>query len=192
MAGVKCPVCNDKLSGQTTAELNAELKEHLAEAHQLEAATTWKGDEPSRYTPEAVKQRQEVGQWKPPGGPETNAEREATTWSGEEESKETAVDKTARQEAGQWEKAHGPKTAIERDVTTWKSPSSPENVEQRERLQEEVTEWKNPRAGQMQKMEMAPMVNCPLCDEAIKGSDEENLSEELKDHMTDVHQDRLK
>ncbi len=191
MAGVKCPVCNDRLSALTTAELNAELREHIAEAHQLRAATTWKGDDPSRYTQESVRQRQEAGQWRPPSDPETIAEREATTWSGEESSKETAADRTARQEAGKWERPHGPETAIEREVTTWNSPESPENAEERELLQEEVTEWKYPRGGHVQKMEMAPMVNCPICDEAITGSDEENLSDELKDHVSNAHRDRL-
>ena len=159
-----------------------ELREHMADAHQMKelsmkgeagnvqerAATTWRGEPPARNTPESMRTRQEVREWRNPSSMETTEQMEATTWS------KGSKDSTEAQAGTQWKGGNKPETNEEREATTWKSgmdrPGS-------ERVQEEVTRWKN-----------APvMVNCPLCGASIKGRDDEDLSDELRDHLADAH-----
>jgi predicted small metal-binding protein len=227
--GVKCPICQERLTGNNAEELNSNLRMHMADIHQMrelstpkrESAgmqgasftgpesraerevTTFSGRGESDLGPSEAEQSQEVTQFRDTRKKETLEESEVTRFSGNKPSEEPKVS----QEADQWKYPSGSETKVERQVETF-SGRDPSMLSGERRLTaEEANEWKYPRSGpegergpitevrhgggtrhrMMNRKPMTLMLNCPICGNAVYGSDDEDLSDELRFHFRDVH-----
>jgi predicted small metal-binding protein len=174
--GVKCPICKERLTGNSTEELNRNLEMHMADLHQMR-----------RMAPSG----QSGSYASSPTYPESREEREVTTWSGRE---------------------RYPESREERAATTWSGKERYEESPEAMRKEEEVTQWRYPRSeeggrssmgearhggGWGHRMwhrydQMTMSMQCPLCDSTIRGSDEEDLSDEMRFHFKDAHRDVMR
>lgn len=164
---------------------------------------TWSGRDPALLTPEEARQREEVARfYKPPLGSQTATEREVETFSGREPTGETPESAMLIQKANQWRYSR-PETREEREVGTWRSESRYAPSEREYRMRMEASEWRYPResgapvtgvshgGGTMHRMlsrgEMRMVMDCPLCGRPIYGSDDDDLSDEVRFHFKDYH-----
>lgn len=223
MTTVKCPICKDRVSGATTADLNENLKEHLANVHQMSNLMVGsRGAMPQgsytgvRYGSERPMERELVREesMEPREGrmerrgyasrgypyiekgpstemfsaPETRREREVETWSSRNPERFRSENYIPREEVRQWRyPVTGP--AGERGPAT--------SVRYREDLiggegRVESREVEERRGVMRREYDMPATINCPLCGNLVRGRDEDDLSDELRDHMSDVHDIRPK
>jgi predicted small metal-binding protein len=215
LTDIKCPICRDRLSGRSPDDLNEVLRAHLADTHQITRISeenrlktsspkteremaTWSGRDPALLTPEETRQREEVGMfYKPPLGSETKIEREVETFSGREPTGETPESASLIQKTNQWRYPRI-ETREEREVGTWRSESRYAPSEMDYRVRSETGEWRYPTmaevshgVGTMHRMlnrgELRMAMNCPLCGRPIYGSDDDDLSDEMRFHFKDYH-----
>jgi predicted small metal-binding protein len=165
--------------------------------------TTFSGSGGADAGPRSTEQRQEVTQFRDTRRRDAPLENQVTTFN----RNEPPTNERANQEADQWKYSTGPETRTERQVETF-SGRDPSMRGGDERLRaEEVNEWKYPRTGpagergpisevrhgggmghrMMNRRPMTLQLNCPICGNAVHGSDDEDLSDELRFHFRDVH-----
>lgn len=228
MTDIKCPVCGERISGRSSAELTEMLSSHLANTHQItrtsergrgspsgqleREVTTWSARDPSNLTPEETRKREEVARFnRPPLGSETPTERVMETWSGREPYGESPESARQIEEANQW-KYPRQETREVRVVGTWRSENRPRTYQQ------EAAEWRYPHeeltpeermrdermsttavqmsdarhgGGTMHRMmnrrQMTTVMECPICGRQVFGSDDDDLTDELRFHFRDVH-----
>lgn len=223
LTDIKCPICRDRISGQSEGELSDMLRAHLVDIHRisrLEAPVTRErtseqegyfysgsGRDPSMLTPQEARQREEVARYStPPLGPESRVEREVETLRREPVGQSREAERTI-QESDQW-KYPRMETREEREVGTWRyggrdMPSDREFTNRQEgddRGYSRSTSGENPpmsdirHGGTLHRMvnrrEMTMSMPCPLCGNPVYGSDDEDLSDELRFHFKDHHQIR--
>ncbi len=164
--------------------------------------TTFSGSE-SDLGPRDVEQRQEVTQFRDPQRRETPLENEVTTFNRSNPPEESRLSR----ETNQWKYPTAEETRTERQVETFSSRDpSMANEESRVRA-EEVNEWKYPATGpggergpvsevkhgggmghrMMNRGPMTLMLKCPICGNVVHGSDDDDLTDELRFHFRDVH-----
>jgi len=157
MTTIKCPICQERLSAAHGEELSAELKAHLASTHGLEM-------------PE-VEER--TGRFHVPPtdySPDSMTLREA----------EGPVRPSWKEEARLW---------------TAPPVRSAEEQRREEALHQPVPEAARARpAGPAVTRGPAPPpaaellhVKCPVCGALVTARDEDELSEDLREHMADLH-----
>lgn len=209
MTTVKCPICKDRISGASTADLNGSLREHLADVHQMRELTMGsRGDVSSResyYTgrygsTERPMERQYVRE-----------ERMEPVARGRYEARNYPYDE--RRPAASMFSA--PESRTEREVETWTS-RRPERFRSENYIpREEVRQWRYPvtgsggergpidrstsserlregMRGRERVSDLPAMINCPMCGNIVRGRDEDDLSDELRDHMSYAHDIRPK
>ena len=185
--GVKCPICKERLTGSDAGDLSMNLKSHMAEVHDMRgisvppsggasssstsmgqremAAPVFRGgaEQGSRVREE------EVTQWRSPAAGESAEERQVTTFSGRDPSMESERSRLTREEARQW---RYPQTESgERGPMT-------KGTEHGGGAIHRYTHRKD-----MMTMSMA----CPLCGNTVYGSDDDDLTDELRFHFKDAH-----
>jgi len=155
MTTIKCPICKERLSGESGEQLSNGLKDHMASVHDMvpsgarEEGTRIPPTDYSEDTmrlreaegPVRVSWKEEVRMWTPPPVP-----------------------------SGPGEARRGTMLYLER--------GPPSLV--REREVEAVHQ------GDM------PQMECPICSALIMSTSEEDLSDDLRDHMADQHDIRRK
>jgi predicted small metal-binding protein len=221
MTTVKCPICKDRVSGASTANLNDNLREHLASVHQMrELSMGTRGAMPSeqyytsrsamerpmereqvreeRMEPEErrrskardypyIERRPSTGMF---SAPETRTERVVETWSNRDPERFRTENYVPREEVRQWRyPVTGPMGE--------RGPTSSERLREERRREEAAPErregYMERRTGMMRReSDMPATVNCPLCGNLVRGRDEDDLSDELRDHMADTHDIRPK
>ncbi len=219
--GVKCPICQERLTGDNAEELSARLRTHMADLHKMKEISTpmgesagtkrpsftapeskterevytFSGKSESDLSPRAVEQRQEVTQFREPGRTETQLEKEVTTFN----RSDTSEDSKLRQEVDRWKYPTGQESKTEKQVETFSGREPSMESEEKRLKSEEVDEWKYPRTGPegergpiTNRKPMALMLNCPICGNPVYGSDDEDLSDELRFHFKDLHGIRRK
>ncbi len=164
----------------------------------------WSARDPSMLTPEESRQRDEITRLNPSQmGTEYRTERRMETWSGMEPTGETPESSRTIQESTQW-KYPRMETEEERAAGTWRSESRSRESERsyyQERPREErgyggATSLSGVRHGggtlhrMMNRGEMTMAMDCPLCGNPVYGSDDDDLSDELRFHFKDFHQIR--
>jgi predicted small metal-binding protein len=166
--------------------------------------TSFGGESGTYRGPEAVMESEEVTRFRNPSKMETPEEREVTRFKRNEPYEESRLS----QEAGQWRPSPVMETRAEREVTTFSGREPSMESEKGRLTTEEVSEWKYPRTGVQgqrgpitevrhgggmghrmthRNREMTMMLACPICGRPIYGSDDEDLSDELRFHFKDVH-----
>lgn len=218
MTDIKCPICRDRISGRSQDELTETLRAHLADTHQIRRISeeggmktsssgmmagregaAWSARDPSMLTPEESRQRDEITRLnRSQLGSESMTKRRMETWSGTEPSgkaPESSEMKYPRME-----------TEEERAVGTWRSENRPRESEQEYWSREEkkmegggygrATSITDVRHGggtlhrMMNRGEMTMAMSCPLCGNPVYGSDDDDLTDELRFHFKDYHQIR--
>lgn len=198
---VVCPVCSEKVSGRDVSDLEAVLQGHLERAHGMTRAegrpsrptfsgeteaerqvTTFSGRSPEELSGEEVPNVAAVTKFKEPGRMETPEERSVTTFSEREPNapNEEVQEVTQLKEPREME---GQEECQTRTFSATECESVPEKTGI---LKEEVGQWKYPRTGE--EGERGPLLHCPLCGMTVGGTDEENLSDQLKNHFLEVHE----
>lgn len=167
--------------------------------------TTFSGVSESDLDPQASAQRQAVTQFREVRRPETPEVREATKFERDKPYEESRL----REEATRWDPTYGPQSRTERQVETFSGKDTRSESEAQRLKGEEVKEWKYPRTGpegergaafsearhgggmghrlMSYRKEMTMMLSCPICGNAVYGSDDEDLSDELRFHFRDEH-----
>lgn len=222
MTTIKCPICKDKVSGANTSDLNAGLREHLADVHQMRELSTGSREIQPRETyttgrsetMERPMERQYVREERvepeerrryeardypyeerrPAAGmfsaPQTRTEREVETWTTRRPDRFRSEYYIPREEVRQW---RYPVTGPSGE----RGPVSSERYREGQRREEERMEGREgygeSRTGMMRReSEYQASINCPMCGNLVRGRDEDDLSDELRDHMSDVHDIRPK
>ena len=217
MTTVKCPICKDRISGASSADLNENLREHLAAVHQMRELTMG--------TREAVPGAAPMGRNEPMERPGARVYREEAVERKEplERSREGMGTGGRQGYEGARDYPHverlpdtgfsAPQPRVVREVETWTS-RDPRRFERENYIpREEVRQWQYPvtgpygergptsseqvreRAGEergyRQRSERGGedmmAVECPLCGTVIRGRDEDDLSDELRGHMSMAH-----
>lgn len=165
--------------------------------------TTFSGRNEPDLGARYVEQRQEVTQFRDPQRMETPLEKEVTTFNRNNPPEESRVSR----EADQWRYPTGTETRSERQVETFSGRDPSMESRERQVKTEEVNEWKYPRNGPagergpitearhgggmghriMHREPMTMMLNCPICGNVVNGSDDDDLSDELRFHFRDAH-----
>jgi hypothetical protein len=164
--------------------------------------TTWSAVEPSQLSPEAQRQREAVTKFDQPGVPPTEAERKATTWS-DQERITSEEQRRALEASEQWKQPRSGEAEAEREVTTWSKGSSevpagssyptgpygrgPAGAGIEQTSMASATHGGGTLHRLLNRNEMRIMLECPLCSRPVFGSDEEDLSDELRFHFRDDH-----
>lgn len=196
MTTIKCPICKDRLSATNTDELNANLREHLADVHNMRDLTRGSGEGMYRRTyvtgTERPMERREERRYDVARGypydeirpdigftrPESRTEREVETWSSRDPERFRAENYIPREEVRQW-----------RYPVTGEYGERGPYYEREGRGREERYERREVRGREY---EGATIVNCPLCGATVRGRDEDDLSDELRYHMKETHDIRPK
>jgi endogenous inhibitor of DNA gyrase (YacG/DUF329 family) len=191
MTTIKCPICKNKVSGTTTMDLNESLRVHLADVHlmrelapvQRESAYQEKSPyrqpvEREKY--EMEKARRRYVERRPAVGmfdePPSKIYRVVETWSNRDPERFESKNYIPREEVRQWRyPIVGP--AGER---------GPAYVQQEPVLRREAYGEEQVRTTG-QTVEEVNEINCPLCGARVRGRDEDELSDELKGHMAEIH-----
>lgn len=191
---VKCPVCDERVSGEGAEDLTSTLRRHLEEVHafsEMETneerqVRTFSRTEPEELPPSARTKVEEVAQFKEPRPGETPEERAVSTFSGREPYGGSEETKEEVEKVTQFREPRLGETKKECETRTFSETECSENPVQYEMVKEEVGQWKYPRTGPGG--ERGPGFQCPVCGVPITASDEEGLSVVLKEHFTEVHQ----
>jgi predicted small metal-binding protein len=181
MTTVKCPICRERVSGASSADLNDSLRMHLADVHRMNELVMG-----SRGTSGQLLDR-EVSSMEQTGPIERDRVREVTR-------RDANIER--RPAAGLFS---APESRTEREVETWTS-RRPERYQSEYYIpREEVRQWRYPVTGPRGERGparaeylMPAMVNCPLCGDLVRGKNEDDLSDRLHDHMADTHDIRPK
>jgi predicted small metal-binding protein len=197
MTTVKCPICKTRVSGATSTDLNEELKIHLAEVHNMrELAMAKREGYPERqpYQQTTVadrpleRERYEVRGDVPRGyverrpshdvfnEPASRTYREVETWTSRDPARFDDRNYIPREEVRQWRYPVTSPTGERGPVSDryWDDRGTAvRREEERYRTTEKVVDMTE--------------LNCPLCGRVVRGRDEEELSDELRDHMFGVH-----
>jgi hypothetical protein len=164
--------------------------------------TTWSGVEPSQLPPEAQRQREAVTKFDQPGVLPTEAERKATAWN-DQERMTNEEQRRALEASEQWKDPRSGKTEAEREVTTWSKGTSeepagssyptgpygrgPAGAGIEKTFMASATHGGGTLHRLLNRNEMKMMLECPMCSRPVYGSDEEDLSDELRFHFRDEH-----
>jgi predicted small metal-binding protein len=204
MTTVKCPICKERVSAANTEDLNTNLRAHLAEVHNMrELYRGSRGEAPSGpYYSDRYVGTERVE-------PSREERRVYEGSKGRYEERRDYPYYTAdRPDVG----FSSPRTRTEREVETW-SNRNPERFREENYVpREEVRQWRYPvtgeygergpyfeREGRGKEMsyerrevrgrdyDNPAIVNCPMCGQLIRGADEDDLSDELRYHMSVVH-----
>ena len=140
---------------------------------------TW-SSKPSGETPESSRTMQESGQWKYPQM-ETQEERAVGTWKSENRPSESEQEyrSTERTERGY------PSEAT-RGEERWNEGG----YGGRTSSISDVSHGGGTLHRMMNRGEMTMAMNCPLCGNPVYGSDDDDLTDELRFHFKDYHQIR--
>jgi predicted small metal-binding protein len=181
MTTVKCPICKERVSGASSADLNMNLKEHLADVHRMSELVMGPSAGTSGYAPSTMRTT----------STERPMEREYVR---EQPRRNVSIEN--RPAAGLFS---APESRTEREVETWTS-RRPERYRSEYYIpREEVRQWRYPVTGaggergpSRAETTMPAMINCPLCGDLVRGRDEDDLSDRLHNHMADTHDIRPK
>jgi predicted small metal-binding protein len=163
------------------------------------------GGESDRYRGAGASvQREEVTRFRDTGRMESPEEQEVTRFNRNDPYEQDRL----QQEASQWRSPPSMESKTERQVTTFSGREPSMESEERRLRSEEVGEWKYPRTGEQgergpisevrhgggvghrmthYRREMTMMLECPICGRPVYGSDDEDLSDELRFHFKDEH-----
>ncbi|MDW5563752.1 MAG: hypothetical protein SA339_11045 [Methanomassiliicoccus sp.] len=210
MVDIKCPICGERLMSRNQDELTQMLRGHLADTHQISRISeesrgrpsqpesmrdvqVWSMRDPSALTPEETRQREEVvrlGRSAP--GTQSMTERQVETWNRGEPTGETPRSATTIQETEQWRYPRE-ETREEREVGTWRSDSRYQSSEEGMTGRSGMAGVRH-GGGMMHRMmnrgEMRMAMDCPLCGRPVYGSNDDDLSDEMRFHFKDYHQIR--
>jgi len=184
MTTVKCPICKERIMGATTEDLNMNLADHFAEVHRMSMVAP--GTTPRAAVAGAQPSRMRAREYRSSEfyTPETLAEREVETWSNRDPSRWRPENYIPREEVRQW---RYPVTGEEGQ----RGPVTPTRRERR--MGERRTLEQNESRGPGETLVRGTMmINCPLCGEEIRGADEGELTDELRDHLRYTHDIRPK
>ncbi|MBI0583986.1 MAG: hypothetical protein ISF22_07140 [Methanomassiliicoccus sp.] len=165
---------------------------------------TWSPKDSTMLTPEEAKQRDIVTTFRSSDVAPGSEERAVETWSGKEPTMEG--DDRYIQKVEQWKDPREAETHTEKHAGDWK-PHDEGHTEESERLKRSATEWRDPRTGEamggksmteashgggtwhrmVSRGEMTMFLACPICGNAVYGSDDDDLSDELRFHFRDEH-----
>ncbi|MBI0584021.1 MAG: hypothetical protein ISF22_07315 [Methanomassiliicoccus sp.] len=185
MATIRCPICRNRVSGSTSADLNEVFREHMADVHRMREMAPAVGEKTST-PPERTGSRE--------GSSATSRYREDwRTKGGYDEVRPAA------------HIFNEPGSKLYRVVETWSTREpdrfDPENYI----IREEVRQWRYPvisptgergpalSGGRYEGAKGARtsagelVMNCPMCGNPVRGQDDDDLSDELRIHMLDVH-----
>jgi predicted small metal-binding protein len=165
--------------------------------------TTFSGRSETDLGPRSMEQTTEVTQFRDPRRKEAPLEGDVTRFSGTNPYEEPRT----TSEATQWRYPTAAEPGTVRQVETFSGREPGIESEEQRLKSEEVTEWKYPSTGpegergpisgvghgggvghrMMHRKPMTQMLNCPICGNAVYGSDDDDLTDELRFHFRDVH-----
>ena len=171
------------------------------------AVETFSGTDTSKLTGKAQREVESVTQFQEPRTGETAEERAVRTFSGHEHSGDTEETRRLEKVVEQFQEPRTGETAEERAVRTFSGMDYEKASASAKTLREEVGQFRYPRTGpecergpgdtsqgagvvhkMMTREEAGLYMDCPLCDVALSGETEEDLSDKLKAHFQEHHQ----
>ncbi len=180
MTTIKCPICKERISGASGADLNDSLRIHLVDVHRMNELMGSRSGTSREVT--SMERTVPMGRSTEPGYVREPIRRDPSI--------------ERRPAAGLFS---APESRTEREVETW-SYRRPERFQSEYYIpREEVRQWRYPvigaggERGPARAENLLPAtINCPLCGDLVRGRDEDDLSDRLHDHMADTHDIRPK
>ncbi|MDW5562402.1 MAG: hypothetical protein SA339_04175 [Methanomassiliicoccus sp.] len=190
---IKCPVCNQNVTGERLEDLSPLMRAHLIEEHAFPGleteeerqVRTFKGPEAEALSEESRLRKQEVAQFKEARIGETVEEKEVETFSkrnpyGGSEDTRDLVEKVA-----QFRYPTEGESKEQCEARTFSESECVNTPGESRVLKNEVGRFQYPRTGP--EGERGPF-QCPVCGVPMESRDEEGLSNELKGHFVEVHE----
>ncbi len=184
---VKCPICETRVETEHMEELTEVLRGHMAGMHDVKV-------------PELPLRHEEYCE----GG--TPEERAVETFSGTDPTKLAEKDRNDLERVTKFQEPRMGETAEEKAVRTFSGMDDEKASAHSKMLKEEVGQFRYPRTGpecergpgsmpqgggvvhkMMTREESGFFMDCPLCDQTLRGETEEALSDELKAHYQEHH-----